>query len=72
MSRQDSLSDQIRQLIDNADETRYRIAINTGIDHATISRFMNGERGLSMECLDTLAEYFGWKIIADKKRRQKG
>ena len=72
MSRQVPLSDQIRELIDSADESRYRIAINTGIDHATISRFMSGERGLTLECLDTLADYLGWRIIADKKRRQKG
>jgi len=73
MPRKIPLSDQMRQLIDNAGETRYRIAVETGIDHATISRFMTGKGGLSIDCIDALSEYLGWRIISDeKKRRKKG
>ena len=71
MPRQIPFSDQIRKLIDDADETRYRIAVETGIDHAVMSRFMTGKGGLSMDSIDALSKYFGWTINADEKKRHK-
>lgn len=50
-----SFTDQIRKCIDGCGMTRYEIGVATGIDHATISRFMNGKGGLSMEGLDAIA-----------------
>ena len=38
------------------------IAAETGIDAATLSRFMNGKGGLSMEGLDLIAECLGWSL----------
>lgn len=67
MSRKVSFSDQVRRLIDDANETRYRIAIETGIDHAVLSRFMAGKCGLSMSSLDALAEYLQWEVTVRKK-----
>lgn len=62
----ESFSNQIRKLIDSSEKSRYRIAIETGIDHAVLSRFMNGKGGLSMSSLDALAELLGWEIRASK------
>lgn len=56
------LTDQLRQAIDAADRSRYRIALDAGIDHATMSRFMNGA-GLSMEALDAIAETLGLELV---------
>lgn len=51
------LSDQIREAIQDCGISRYRIARETGISDATLSRFMSGERGLTMKALDTLADF---------------
>lgn len=61
------LSDQIRQVIDASGQTRYRIAKETGISHAMMSRFMSGERGFSMDSLDILADFLGMNITVDKQ-----
>ena len=61
-----SVSEQIRKAILDSDETRYRIAKETGIEEATLCRFMSGERGLSMMAIDCLAEYFGYKLVKAK------
>ena len=69
------LTDQLRQAIETADRSRYRIALETGIHHATLSRFMNGEGGLSMDGLDRLGEALGLELVArrpPKRRAKKG
>ncbi len=67
--RTPTFTEQLRTLIETSGETRYRIGVETRIDHATISRFMNGQGGLSMPNLDALADYLGWKIITTKKNK---
>lgn len=64
------LSDQIRQAVENCGETRYAIAKATGIDQATLSRFMNGERGLPMKTLDRLADHLDLNVVAGQRRRK--
>jgi transcriptional regulator with XRE-family HTH domain len=66
-NKRESFADQIRRLIEASGKTRYRIGVETDIDHATISRFMNGKGGLSTLQLDALAELLGWKIVAETK-----
>ena len=61
------LSDQIRAAIDGCGKTRYRIFVDTGIDQATLSRFMAGKGGLSIPVLDTLAEYLGLELTTGKQ-----
>jgi len=46
------VSDQIRRLVETCGISRYEIAKLTGIDDSALSRFMSGERGLSMKALD--------------------
>jgi transcriptional regulator with XRE-family HTH domain len=64
------LSDEIRKAVDAAGETRYRIALATGIAHATLSRFMSGERGLPMKTLDKLAEYLDLHITTGRQAKK--
>lgn len=59
-----SFSDQIRKLIDKSGETRYRIALECGIDKGLMSRFMAGKATFSMETLDRLAKHLGWRVLA--------
>ncbi|MCX7420598.1 MAG: helix-turn-helix transcriptional regulator [Planctomycetia bacterium] len=70
-SKQLKLTEQVRQAIDDCGESRYRICKETGIDAATISRFMSGERGMSLTALDTVAEYLGLSIVSSRKPAQR-
>ena len=63
------ISTQIRDAIESADVTRYRIAVETGINEATLSRFMNGTGGMTVETLDKLGEYLGLEIVEQRKKR---
>ena len=66
-ARRPKLSDQVRQAIEDCGETRYRICKATGLDNATLSRFMSAERGLSTTALDTVAEYLELSIVSSRK-----
>ena len=67
------LSDQIRQAIETCGKTRYQIGQETGIDQATLSRFMSGKGGLSIPVLDRLGEHLGLNITMESgPRKPKG
>ena len=63
--------DAICEAIEASDKTRYRIAKDTGISQAHLSRLMSGERGLSIESAEKLADYLGLEIIIRPKRRRR-
>jgi hypothetical protein len=69
-----SLSDELRQAIERSGLSRYSIWQQTGIDQGSLSKFMDGERGLGLESIDKLADLLGLHICAaDAKRsRPKG
>ena len=54
---------QIRQAVDDSGITRYRIWKDTGLSESMLSRFVSGDRGLSMTALDTLAEYLDLHVF---------
>ena len=66
--KQFKLSEQVRQAIDTCGKTRYQISKDTGIDQATLCRFMGGNGGLSIPVLDMLGEYLGLRIVVDKPK----
>jgi hypothetical protein len=61
------LSEQVRRAIDACGKTRYQISKDTGIDQATLCRFMGGNGGLSIPVLDTLGEYLDLHIVVKTK-----
>ena len=63
VKRTPKISDRIRQAIESSDVSRYAIAKATGIEESALSRFVNGKRGLSMEAIDTVAEYLGLELV---------
>ena len=66
-----SLSDELRQAIERSGVSRYSIWQQTGIDQGSLSKFMDGERGLGMESIDKLAALLGLHICsADAERRR--
>ena len=66
------MTDQIRQAIDDSGLTRYRIALEAGVDESALAKFYNGHRGLSMENFDRIFEYLGLRIVMGRKPKQKG
>jgi transcriptional regulator with XRE-family HTH domain len=58
------LSDQIRRAIADAPMSRYAICKAVGFSQATMSRFMKGKAGLSMDVLDSVAEVVGIDIAS--------
>jgi len=67
--RSGTLTDDLRQAIDDSGLTRYRIAKDTAIDESMLAKFYNGKGGLSMESLDRLGKYLGLRIVTEGKRK---
>ena len=69
------LLDTIRRAIEASGHTRYRISQDTGITQSQLSRLMSGERGLSVETIEVLADHLGLEIVVRPRRgrgRRKG
>ena len=71
-AKQMKVTDQLRKLIRDSGMSCYRIAKETRVSNAALSRFLSGERGLSAKALDTLGDYFGWKVVAKGKGSKQG
>jgi transcriptional regulator with XRE-family HTH domain len=65
-------SDELRQAVDACGMSRYRLCKELGIAESTVSRFMSGERGLTMKCLDALAALLDLHVAAGKRPKKKG
>ena len=66
------LSDEIRDAVNTSGMSRYAIAKALEIAESTMSRFMSGKGGLSMDYIDRLAELLGLHVIARAKKKQRG
>ena len=66
------LSDQVRRVVDSCGMTRYAIYKATNIDQGTLSRFVAGKAGLSLDNLDRLADLLDLNITSGRRRRSKG
>jgi len=64
--RRKSFSDQIRDAVERSEKTRYRISRDTGIDAGALCNFVKNRRGISLDTLDTLAEYLGLRVEVDE------
>ncbi len=69
--RRVKLSEQIRRAVKASGLSQYRISKELDVSESTISRFVSGKGGLSMEYLDALADLLDLNIAATRKRRQR-
>ena len=69
-----SLSDQLRRIIAESGLSRYELARRSGVEQSALSRFVNGQRGLTTESLDRLARTLGLELTAKPPvfKRKKG
>jgi hypothetical protein len=65
------ISDQLRRAIESCGESRYRLWQATGVDQATLSRFMSGKTKLTLDSVDRLCAYLGLQLTKreEKERR---
>jgi len=63
--------DEIRRAIKAGDKTRYRLSQETSIPQSQLSRLMTGEKGLSFEAMERLAEALDLEIIIRPKKPRK-
>ena len=70
MAKPKRFTDQLREALEKSEVTRYRIAADTKIDQASLSRFMSGITGLTTENIDKLCEYLNLRLVADKPSRR--
>ena len=61
-------TDQIRAAADNSSMSRYRIWQLTGISQATLSKFMSGKGGMSLEGLDALAKVLRLEVTVRNRK----
>ena len=63
------LFEQVRQLIDDSEESRYAIWRATGISQSQLSQFMAGNKGLSVDALELVLAHLGYSIKLQKNRK---
>jgi hypothetical protein len=63
-------SDELRQAVDGCGRSHYRLCKELGIAESTLSRFMSGERGLTMKCLDALAELLDLHVVTGQAAKR--
>jgi hypothetical protein len=61
------LSNQVRAAVEASGRSRYSICKEIGLAQSNLSRFMSGEKGLSMDALDRLGILLGLEL-----RRRRG
>lgn len=59
--------DEIRQAIEASEKSRYRISLETSIGQPQLCGFMKGDKGLSVEALEKLADCLSLVITAQPK-----
>lgn len=62
------LSDQLRQAIVKSGVSRYEISKRTGVSQAALSKFVLGQRGMSMKAMDAVGLFLGLSITTKKGR----
>jgi plasmid maintenance system antidote protein VapI len=58
-----SLSDQLRELIAEAGPSVYELARDAGVDRSVLSRFLAGERTITLETADRLAKLLKLRLV---------
>jgi transcriptional regulator with XRE-family HTH domain len=65
-----TLADQLRQAIRRSGKTRYRIARESGVAEAVLSRFVRGERDMKLDTANKLSEALGLRVELKPKGKR--
>jgi transcriptional regulator with XRE-family HTH domain len=61
-------SEQLKRAIRESALSRYALSQATGVDQGTLSKFLAGQRGLSLDSVDKLVDALGMTLTFQKKR----
>lgn len=64
-------NDQMRKAVDNCGMSRYELARVSGVTQAALSRFIHGQRGMTLDMFDRLAPHVGAKLVFPRRTRGK-
>lgn len=62
----------IAAAIKSGGQTPAAVARGAGVARSQLSRLLSGERGLSTETAERIADYLGLEIVVRAKRNRKG
>lgn len=65
------LAGQLRKAIRDSGLTPYRIATDAGVDRAAMTRFVNGDRGLTLDTASRITDFLGLELRPARKRNKK-
>lgn len=66
-----AIIEQLREAMAASGKTQTELSEATGIQQASLSRFLTGKRGLRIEDADKLAAYFGLELRPEEKKPAK-
>jgi transcriptional regulator with XRE-family HTH domain len=66
----ETVSEQLRRAIERSGMTRYEIAARTGVDQATLSRFVHRKSGLAQDSIDKLCALLGLRLVSERKGKR--
>ncbi len=64
------LPQQLRAAIESCGQTLYAISQASGISAPILQRFMNGDRGITLETAGKLAAYLGLSLLPDPSKKR--
>jgi transcriptional regulator with XRE-family HTH domain len=64
-----NMADVIRRTISKQGWSLYRLGIKTGVDSGRLSRFMTGNRDLTLQAAGRLADALGLRLVDPSKGR---
>ena len=67
----EDLATVLRDAIDESGKTQYQLAQETGIDKSALSRFVSGERGLTLETAAKLATALNLELKPVRRQRKR-
>jgi plasmid maintenance system antidote protein VapI len=70
MATESPITDVLRRAILDSGLPLLRIEQDTGVQRASISRFVRGERSLRLDMADKLAAYFGLALVPATTKRK--
>jgi plasmid maintenance system antidote protein VapI len=71
MAPESPITDVLRRAILNGGVSLLRIANDTGVQRASLSRFVRGKNSLRLDVADKLAAYFGLELSKVEKKTDK-
>ena len=59
----------LRRAIIESGLSRYAVSVRSGVDQATLSRFIAGKRGLNLDSIDKLVDVLDLEVRPRRKRK---